>query len=182
MRQLLPQSVRPPRSPSPPSLPHLRSPSPPLSGPYPPPAPQYLNYTSFVLDKSITHTFRSRLVDDLERSTNSFIEAEAAMKQALGRLWQAMNEDPDRPPLSFAPSPGPGAADGVVPKQEEDDDMAGPDEDEDDEFEREQARRMARAPDLTPAWCKLFLDYDPRAPPPPPPAADPMAGDGARGS
>jgi len=60
------------------------------------------------------------------------------MKQALGRLWQVMNEDPDKRPDAS-----------VVPKLE--------DEDEHPEEHNDQFRRMARAPDLTPSTHKIFL-------------------------
>lgn len=81
------------RSPSPLRLPHLRSPSPPLVAPYPPPVAQHLSFTSMVMDRSMIHTFRSGLLDELEHATNSLIEGEAVLKRALGRLWQAINED-----------------------------------------------------------------------------------------
>jgi hypothetical protein len=113
----------------------------------------------------VTQAFRSRLLDDLDRATNGFVQAEASLKKALGRLWQAMSEDPDR---IFPPTPPTGAnGDGherggapVVPKREEADDE--PDEDEE---EREREQRIARAPDLTPSVHKIFLF--PPAPPPP---------------
>ncbi|KAF8649879.1 hypothetical protein AX16_005641 [Volvariella volvacea WC 439] len=131
------------RSPSPPTLPHLlRSPSPPTLAPYPAPATQHLSFTSFVMDKSVVHSFRSNLINELEGSTNSLIEGEVVMRRALGRLWQVISEDPDE-------SLGLGS---VVPKRE--------DEDEEDEQD-DQARRIARAPDLTPAPHKLFLSAYP---------------------
>ena len=134
---MLPQERR---SLSPPTLPHLgRSPSPPLVSPYPTPNSIHLSYTSFVLDKSVTHTFRSSLLDELEHATNGLIVGEATMKQALGRLWQVMNEDPDERP-DDAP---------LVPKRE--------DADEQPEEHDDQARRVARAPDLTPSAHKIFL-------------------------
>jgi len=88
------------------------------------------------MDKAVTSSFRSRLLDELESATNSLIEGEATMRRALGRLWQVMNEDPDQTPGN-AP---------VVPKRE----------DEGDE-EDEKERRLARAPDLTPIVHKLFI-------------------------
>ncbi|KAH7883826.1 hypothetical protein F5I97DRAFT_1895935 [Phlebopus sp. FC_14] len=141
IRYLIPER----RSPSPPTLPHLRSPSPPLVSPYPPPVAQHLSFTSFVMDKSVTHSFRSNLLDELERATNSLIEGEVIMKRALGRLWQVINEDPNR-------------RDGeevVVPKREEGDDNG--DEDELDRF--------SRAPDLTPNAHKVFLSPYPESGP-----------------
>ncbi|KAH9487111.1 hypothetical protein JR316_0001179 [Psilocybe cubensis] len=137
IKLLLPQERR---SPSPPTLPHLaRTPSPPLVSPYPAPNSHHLNYSTFVLDKSITHTFRSSLLDELEHATNGLIEGEATMKRALGRLWQVMSEDPDEKSGESS----------VVPKRE--------DEDEDADDLDDQARRVARAPDLIPATHKIFL-------------------------
>ncbi|KAF9568563.1 hypothetical protein CPC08DRAFT_679683 [Agrocybe pediades] len=146
IKLLLPQERR---SPSPPTLPHLaRTPSPPLVSPYPIPNSHHLNYTSFVLDKSITHTFRSSLLDELENATNGLIEGETAMKRALGRLWQVMSEDPDTKSIGDA---------SMVPKREDVED------DEDDEMD-DQARRVARAPDLIPPTHKIFLtSYPPDA-------------------
>lgn len=101
-----------------------------------------------MLDKSITHTFRSSLLDELEHATNGLIEGEATVKRALGRLWQVMSEDPD---MKTGEAP-------MVPKREDADD-------EPDELD-DQARRLARAPDLTPATHKLFLlSYPSEAPP-----------------
>jgi hypothetical protein len=149
MKILLPQS-KSTRSPSPPSLPHLRSPTPPPTGPYPSLATQHLSYASFVLDKSVTHTFRSPLIDELEKSTNSSIEAAAVMKKALGRLWQALSEDPDRLGVNSASDST------VVPKTEPELESMDPEELAD----LEQASRLARAPDLTPTIYKIFLALD----------------------
>ncbi|KAG5648198.1 hypothetical protein DXG03_006153 [Asterophora parasitica] len=143
---LLPQERR---SPSPPSLPHLqRSPSPPLVSPYTAPESHHLSFASFVMDKSVTHSFRSNLLDELEHATNGLIEGEAAMRRALGRLWQVMSEDPDDTPGD--PS--------LIPKRE--------DEDGDAEDDDEHARRLERAPDLTPPVHKLFLLSYPSGSPP----------------
>ncbi|KAI0050703.1 hypothetical protein FA95DRAFT_1555416 [Auriscalpium vulgare] len=131
------------RSPSPPRLPHMRSPSPPLTAPYALPTQQHLNYTSFVMDRGNTHSFRADMLEDLERATSGLVEGEATMKRALGRLWQVISEDPARPP----------ADDKLVPKRE--------DEDEDAADER-----LARAPDLTPPAHKHFLVSYPSGPPP----------------
>jgi len=120
-----------------PKLPHLRSPSPPASAPYPPPATQYLSYSSFVLDQAVTHSFRSDLLNDLERATNGLIEGEAAMRRALGKLWQVMSEDPDTKWND-------------VPMQTKQ-------EDEDDEEARGRDRNESNLPDLTPPIHKLFL-------------------------
>ncbi|KAF5377440.1 hypothetical protein D9615_005156 [Tricholomella constricta] len=146
IKLLLPQERR---SPSPPTIPHLqRSPSPPLVSPYPAPDSQHLSYASFVMDKSVTHTFRSNLLDELEHATNGLIEGEASMRRALGRLWQVMSEDPDE--ITGDPS--------LVPKQEDEDGDADDDDD--------RTRRLARAPDLTPPVHKLFLLSYPSGGPP----------------
>ncbi|KAJ7630633.1 hypothetical protein FB45DRAFT_833306 [Roridomyces roridus] len=136
LKLLLPQEAR---SPSPPALPHLsRSESPPIQSPYPPPTSQHPSYSSFVLDKAVTHSFRSNLLDELEHATNGLIEGEGTMKKALGRLWQVISEEND---AASVPA--------VVPKQE--------DEDEDGDEMDEVSKRVARAPDLTAAAHKLFL-------------------------
>lgn len=99
------------------------------------------------MDKGVTHTYRSELLDELEESTNDLIEGETQLRRALGRLWQVINEDPDK-----------GSADSaLVPKREE----GGEGEESDDREER-----IARAPDLTPAVHKLFLSsYSERSTP-----------------
>ena len=137
---LLPQEKR---SPSPPNLPQFaRSPSPPITAPYPTPITEHPSYTSFVMDRSVTHTFRSKLLDELESATNGLIEGEATIKRALGRLWEVISEDPDRSLEGNS----------VVPKREDEDDQ-----DDNDSEEHRRERRIARAPDLTPAAHKLFL-------------------------
>lgn len=137
LKMLLPQERR---SPSPPTLPHLsHSPSPPLMSPYTPPTSLHLSYSSFVLDKSVTHTFRSKLLDELENATNGLIEGEATLRHALGRLWQVMSEDPDQKDVDVP----------VIPKMEDEDDHG----EEDD-----RTRRLARAPDLTPTTHKIFIN------------------------
>ncbi|KAF9243877.1 hypothetical protein BU15DRAFT_86305 [Melanogaster broomeanus] len=135
IRSLIPMDRR---SPSPPALPHLRSPSPPLVAPYPPPVAQHYSFTSFVMDNSVTHSFRSNLLDDLEHATNSLIEGEAVMNRALGRLWQVINEDTSRRHQK----------EDVVLKREEADGNV--DEDDLD-------GRFVSAQDLTPHAHKLFL-------------------------
>lgn len=92
------------------------------------------------MDKSVTHSFRSNLLDELENSTNGLIEGEATMRRALGRLWQVISEDPDRP-----------REDPVIPKREEDDDG------EPHHSTDGHTRRVARAPDLIPSVHKLFM-------------------------
>lgn len=92
------------------------------------------------MDKSVTHTFRSGLLDELEHATNGLIEGEGVMRKALGRLWQVINEDTDKRLKDDA---------SVIPKREE--------REEDPEELDDTARKIARAPDLTPAVHKLFL-------------------------
>jgi len=116
--------------------------------PYAMPTSQHLNYTSFVMDKSVTHSFRSDLLEDLERATNGLIEGEAAMKRAFGRLWQVIGEDPEQRR----------AGDALVPKREDEDEVA--------DAEGEKERRLARAPDLTPQSHKLFIVPYPNGGPP----------------
>ncbi|KAJ8084310.1 hypothetical protein AAF712_001118 [Marasmius tenuissimus] len=129
IKLLLPHSKR---SPSPPTLSHLsRSPSPPLTAPYPQAAP-HISYSSFVMDKAVTRTFRSKLLDELEQATNGLIEGEATMKRALGRLWQVMSEDPDH-------------NNPVIPKREDEEPEANP--------------QASNVPDLTPPIHKLFFVY-----------------------
>ncbi|CDO70271.1 hypothetical protein BN946_scf184942.g71 [Trametes cinnabarina] len=118
------------------TLPHLRSPSPPLMAPYPNPQVRHLSYTSLVMDKAATHSFRSGVLDELEDSTNTLIEGETSLRMALGRLWQVMSETPNEV----------GVGTSLVPKRE----------DEDNE-ECDPDNRFARAPDLTPVAHKLFL-------------------------
>jgi len=131
----------PAEEPVPIALLHLRSPSPPATAPYPTPLTQHLSYTSFVMDKAVTSSFRSHLLDELEYATNSLIEGETSVRRALGRLWQVMSEDPDL-----------GVEDpSLVPKREE--------EEGDEQDERE--RRVTRAPDLTPTVYKIFLSATP---------------------
>ncbi|GJJ09449.1 hypothetical protein Clacol_003672 [Clathrus columnatus] len=83
-----------PSSPSPPRL-HLRSPSPPLIPPYPLPATQHLSFTSFVLDPAAQRSFRSGMINDLERATCTLIEGEAQLRRAMGRLWQVLSDNSD---------------------------------------------------------------------------------------
>ena len=100
---------------------------------------QHLNYTSFVMDRGVTHSFRSPMLEDLERATNGLIEGEAEMKRAFGRLWEVLSKDPDKAHNK----------DAVIPKREE--------EGEDANAEGEKERRLARAPDLAPPTQKLFI-------------------------
>jgi hypothetical protein len=100
------------------------------------------------MDKAVTHTFRSSLLDELEHATNGLIEGEASMRRALGRLWQAMSEDPEK---QFGDVP-------IVPKRE--------DEDNAPEEQGDREGRLARVPDLTPVIHKLFLLSHPNGAPP----------------
>jgi hypothetical protein len=96
------------------------------------------------MDKSVTHTFRSSLLDELEQVTNGLVEGEATLKRALGRLWQVMSETPDKTEGNTT----------LVPKRE--------DEDDDTDGHDDQARRVARAPDLTPSTHRIFLTAFPQ--------------------
>lgn len=160
IKLLLPYAGRP-ASPPAPSLQHLRSPSPPACAPYGPPTPAHHTFASFVMDRAITHSFRARLLEDLERATAGLIEGEAHMRIAFGKLWRVMAEDPDVRTK---------AGQDVVPKREEEDQeegaraSAGPNGrrgrvDEEEEDPRE--RRVKRAPDLTPTTHKHFLTSHP---------------------
>jgi hypothetical protein len=92
------------------------------------------------MDKAVTHTFRSKLLDELEQATNGLIEGEATLKRALGRLWQVINEEADKKTLDST----------LVPKREEGEGASEPlDDEEGDQFDR--------VPDLTPTTHKLFL-------------------------
>ena len=134
IKMMLPEEER---SPSPPILPHLRSPSPPLCAPYPMPEVEQNNWTAFVMDSAVTHTFRSHALQDLEHTTNGMIEGETAFKRAMGRLWRVLGEDPDRAK----------DAEDIVPKREVEEEGA----------PGEQARRIAPIPDMTPTIHKIFL-------------------------
>lgn len=92
IKRMLPSLAR---SPSPPRFSHLRSPSPPLIAPYPPPITQHLSFTSFVLDPAAQHSFRSGMLSDLERATCGLVEGEAALRRAMGRLWEVLSDDSD---------------------------------------------------------------------------------------
>lgn len=137
LRQLLPES----RSPSPPTLSHLRPDTPPTES-YTPPNTDHNCYASFLLDQSIAQSFRSRLLQDLQRSTENLIEGEAVLKQTLGRLWQVMKEDPDGPTREAE-------SEALVAKREEGD--------EESEEQTLREKRMQRAPNLTPPVHKLFI-------------------------
>ncbi|KZT06356.1 uncharacterized protein LAESUDRAFT_653898 [Laetiporus sulphureus 93-53] len=149
-----------PPEPEPPStivLPHLRSPSPPLTAPYPTPNTQHFSYTSFVMDKAVTNSFRSRLLDELESATNSLIEGETALRRALGRLWQVMSEDPEPTSGTVQQNVLLKNAGGAPVNGEEDASVVPKREDEGDDEDDEREERLARAPDLTPVVHKLFL-------------------------
>lgn len=89
------------------------------------------------MDKSITHTFRSGLIDELEQATNGLIEGEVSLKRALGRLWQVMYENSMKKKGDEL----------VVPKREDEDDTDGDG----------QIRRIGRAPDMIPPTHRIFL-------------------------
>jgi hypothetical protein len=99
------------------------------------------------MDKAVTHSFRSSLLDELEQATNGLIEGESALRRALGKLWQAINDSPNSAPEDSS----------LVPKREEQ-------EGGDEQDEREQ--RLARGPDLTPSTHQLFLSTHANGGPP----------------
>jgi len=140
LRLLAPHS----RSPSPPTLPHLRESSPPLTAPYPPPRSEHSHYATFVLDHSITYSFRNQLLRDLQATTANLIEGQATVNRALGRLWQVLSEEDHAP-----------KADEDVAKRE--------DIDEDEDMS-ERERRLAKAPDLSNPLHKLFIEPYPHEP------------------
>ena len=70
---------------------------------------------SFVLDLATQHSFRSGMLTDLERMTCGFIEGEASLRRAMGRLWEVLSDDiddqvEDRPKNAWS---------ATVPKQED---------------------------------------------------------------
>jgi hypothetical protein len=125
-----------PPSPPLPVLPHLRSPSPPCMAPYPEPMTQHLSFTSFVMDKAVTHSFRTPLLDELEHTTDGLIEGEATLRRALGKLWRVLSTDPD---IDINDS---------IPKAEDQ---------HEDEIHDQPDDYISRAPDLTPTTHKIFL-------------------------
>lgn len=94
----------------------------------------------------MTHSFRSNLLDELENATNSLIEGEAILKQALGRLWQVIDEDAGKRQR----------VEEVIPKREEADGNVGEDDLD---------SRLARSPEFAPNVHKLFLSYAHNGPP-----------------
>lgn len=100
------------------------------------------------MDKAAVRAFRSDLTGGLMTTITGLIEDEANMRMALGRLWQAMSEDPDKQPGDSS----------VVPKRE--------DEDHAPDNQGDRDSRFARAPDLTPIVDKLFLLSYPNGGPP----------------
>ncbi|KAI5124438.1 hypothetical protein M0805_008322 [Coniferiporia weirii] len=136
--------TEPPRSPSPPTLSHLRETSPPLGAPYARPADAHGSYAAFVLDPAMAHSYRTHLLSDLQQTAENLAQGEAALTRALGRLWKVLSEEEEMADDGSRDAEGTGAA-----KREEgeyeDDDMS------------ERGRRLARAPDVTPPSHKLFL-------------------------
>lgn len=48
------------------------------------------------MDPSVQNSFRSQMLGDIGRAINNLIEGEAAMKRAVGRLWQAVYANASR--------------------------------------------------------------------------------------
>lgn len=91
------------------------------------------------MDKAVIHTFRSKLLDELEQATNGLIEGEATMRRALGRLWQVIDEDSDTGTGEIA----------LVPKREE--------VDSESENQDDGTSMFGRVPDLAPPTHRVFL-------------------------
>lgn len=107
------------------------------------------------MSRAVTHSFRSPLIEDLERVTNGLIEGEGHMKRALGRLWQVMSEDPDKATTATANARADQlVASGIVPKREDEEDEG---DGMGDSAVDDKEKRIARAPDLTPVTHKLFI-------------------------
>ncbi|KAH8120572.1 hypothetical protein DFH11DRAFT_1560811 [Phellopilus nigrolimitatus] len=138
-RKRVRQLMRPSRSPSPPTLRHLRETSPPLSAPYTRPASAHGSYSAFVLDPAMAHSYRTHLLGDLQQTTENLVQGEATVTRALGRLWKVLSEEEH--------GESGANAEGVAKREEAD---------EDDEMS-ERDRRIARAPDVAQPMHKLFL-------------------------
>ncbi|KLO20514.1 hypothetical protein SCHPADRAFT_897793 [Schizopora paradoxa] len=132
LRHLLPSS----RSPSPPTLSHLREDSPPTQSPYLPPSDEHTSCSTFVLDPAMAHSFRTHLLNDLQQTTDNLIEGETTLKRALGRLWVVLGEDHDDA--------------GDLAKREETDD-------DDAMLERDRGLASRLSSDFSPSLQNLFL-------------------------
>ncbi|KAL5534560.1 hypothetical protein ACEPAG_1023 [Sanghuangporus baumii] len=157
-RKRLKMMLAPPRrSPSPPTLPHLRESSPPLGAPYVHPS-THGSYAAFVLDPAVAHSYCTPMLTDLEQTTDNLIQGEATLTRALGRLWKVLSEEEhvrqdDDPGMKTGVA---GLTNGVVDDGadgEKHDDAV----DDGDEEMSERERRVARAPDLSQPMHKLFL-------------------------
>ena len=146
----------PRRSPSPPTLPHLRESSPPLGAPYVHPS-THGSYAAFVLDPAVTHSYCMPMLTDFQQTTDNLIQGESPLTRALGRLWKVLSEE-EHVRQDGEPSTKNGAStmtngamdDGADGEKHE---VA---EDEEEEMS-ERERRLARAPDLSLPMHKLFL-------------------------
>ncbi|KAG8835352.1 hypothetical protein FRC17_003835 [Serendipita sp. 399] len=79
-----------------PILPHLRSPSPPMLGPFTPAPIHHSSYTASVFDPNVGASFRSNLLNSLERSASDLIQSEIGVHRALGRFWTVLTETANR--------------------------------------------------------------------------------------
>ncbi|KAG8844112.1 hypothetical protein FRB91_002850 [Serendipita sp. 411] len=79
-----------------PILPHLRSPSPPFLGPFAPAPIHHSSYTASVFDPNVGASFRSNLLNSLERSASDLIQSEIGVHRALGRFWTVLTETANR--------------------------------------------------------------------------------------
>ncbi|KAJ1310340.1 hypothetical protein OPQ81_007079 [Rhizoctonia solani] len=119
-RKRLKRLLPPPESSEPPSprLPHHRSPTPPSTAPYASPISIHSSFSSFVLDPSVQHSFHSTTINELERTASELIEAESALRRALGSLFRAMDVEADEDRRRFALPKPPGTTVTGKPKPE----------------------------------------------------------------
>ena len=110
-----------------------------------------------MLDPAVAHSYRTHLLDDLQRTTDNLIQGEATLTRALGRLWKVLSEEElvRDDGVKKGEEEGTRLTNGVLENGmngERREDMV---EDEEEMSERE--RRLARAPDLSRPMHKLFL-------------------------
>ncbi|KAF8343927.1 uncharacterized protein EI90DRAFT_3114577 [Cantharellus anzutake] len=91
LRQVMPESQSP--SPEHKSLPHLRSQTPPLTASHVLSLSVHRDFTSFVLDPAIQHTFTSDNFDELSSTATELIAGEAGLRKAFGGLWRILEGD-----------------------------------------------------------------------------------------
>lgn len=177
-RKRLKTLMGPPRSPSPPALPHLREPSPPRGTSY---TYSYSNgaissihgsFSAFVLDPSVAHSYCTHLLDDLQQTTENLVQGEATLTRALGRLWKVLSEeehtrldlegsnvlsDPRGNSGSSAKKDKNGGVHEEANEYVDGDEVTLEDEDGSGQDMSERERRLSRAPSLVSTVHKLFL-------------------------